>query len=1143
MRTLITAALILSFLAVTTFAQDRPPGVGPAPAPNGMLQGEDGKPIAGVTLARAELKAVVAAGLAETTITLTFSNGLDRVLGGQLAFPLPDGATVTGYGLDVNGTMVDGVAVEKQRARVVYETEMRRKVDPGLVEHVAGNNFRTRLYPIPARGTRSVKIQYVSPLATRAGEAELALPARWGDDLREAKVRVELRDGDVPPRLAAGGADQKVEKVGNGVAVEATVPAAELRRGLKVILPPVPERSVAIGRRPKVPVTPEELEGRKDGEDGAKKPGGSDEFEHFFVIHHTPPGASRAAPELKHHRVGVVWDASLSRGGTDRHRELKLLDAILTKLGHPGLDVVVLRNDVQVTPFFAAGAEGTAKALQFIKGLAYDGATNLGALKMPAGVHGYGVPTSRPAQPYDLFLLFSDGLGNLGPDSPPAAEVPVYAFSNDDHANPGALRVLCQQSGGAYWNLKDVSDERALAGVGSPVYSLVSTDFKEGEIAEVFPAGGATVQGRVTVSGRLLAPEAKVTLNYGFGKEITHRQTFTLKASDAAAGTLVPRFWAQEKVAELSLFADKNADELAKVGKAFNLVTPSTSLLVLETADQYVRHRVVPPRDRPDVYREFLARIEQNKAQEAQTKEQKVRQVLAMWDQRVKWWETDWQAGMPARVKEEAGRRAAEGNEVAAGGRPGRGGAGPRRADPRDVPAKGAAELPPTDADRIVEFARRDHVSDLNADVPDFTNAPDFSLQSKSDERSRAGSAQGGGGGGGGEGGGGLFGNNSGGSAGRPARPERGFGNDGGMPPVKNPAGAPGDVDRSGAIMSVRPWDPQTPYLAAMRQAGPKKAYGEYLQRRKAFGNSPAFYLDCADYLLSHGERALGVRVLSNVAELQIDDPRLLRVAAHRLNQVGEREAAINLFEKVLRLRPEEPQSHRDLALALADRADEAAAAAQKAGAPGAGAAGAQSLSRAKADYGRALDLLNNVVTGNWDRFAEIEVIALMEANRILSRLGRIPNLGEVPTAIDPRLRRPLDLDVRIVLTWDADATDVDLWVTEPTGTKCFYQLSRTAIGGLMSRDFTEGYGPEEYCLRRVVPGEYKIQANFYGSRQQELTGPCTVQATVITNFGRADEKRQALTVRLASARDVVDIGSVKLGAGEQQKQPAGAAK
>ena len=81
-----------------------------------------------------------------------------------------------------------------------------------------------------------------------------------------------------------------------------------------------------------------------------------------------------------------------------------------------------------------------------------------------------------------------------------------------------------------------------------------------------------------------------------------------------------------------------------------------------------------------------------------------------------------------------------------------------------------------------------------------------------------------------------------------------------------------------------------------------------------------------------------------------------------------------------------------------------------------------------------------------------------------------------------------------------------------------------------MSKDFTQGYGPEEYLLKKALPGKYKIQANYYGSGQQRLTGPATVQATVITNFGRADEKRQAFTVRLASQKEVIDLGTIEFG-------------
>ena len=76
--------------------------------------------------------------LAETTMTMVFRNPHNRVLAGELVFPLPAGATVSGYGIDVGGQLVEGVVVEKHQARIVFEKEVRREVviDPGLVEHV-----------------------------------------------------------------------------------------------------------------------------------------------------------------------------------------------------------------------------------------------------------------------------------------------------------------------------------------------------------------------------------------------------------------------------------------------------------------------------------------------------------------------------------------------------------------------------------------------------------------------------------------------------------------------------------------------------------------------------------------------------------------------------------------------------------------------------------------------------------------------------------------------------------------------------------------------------------------------------------------------------------------------------------------------
>jgi hypothetical protein len=248
---------------------------------------------------------------------------------------------------------------------------------------------------------------------------------------------------------------------------------------------------------------------------------------------------------------------------------------------------------------------------------------------------------------------------------------------------------------------------------------------------------------------------------------------------------------------------------------------------------------------------------------------------------------------------------------------------------------------------------------------------------------------------------------------------------------------------------------------------------------------------------------------------LQLEDASLLRVLGYRLLQLGYLDLAALTFQQVLDLRPEEPQSYRDLALTLARRAEKTA-----------GEGHGNAAESVRADYSRAIDLLIQIVFKRWDnRFAEIELIALEELNHIVPR-AKAAGVSDIP--LDPRLVKLLDVDVRIVMTWQADNTDIDLWVTEPSGEKAFYSHNRTTIGGLVSRDFTAGYGPEEYMVRRAANGMYKIEANYYGSRATRLIGAVTVQVDVFTHFGRPNESHKSLTVRLKEAKETVLIGQIE---------------
>jgi Ca-activated chloride channel homolog len=256
------------------------------------------------------------------------------------------------------------------------------------------------------------------------------------------------------------------------------------------------------------------------------------------------------------------------------------------------------------------------------------------------------------------------------------------------------------------------------------------------------------------------------------------------------------------------------------------------------------------------------------------------------------------------------------------------------------------------------------------------------------------------------------------------------------------------------------------------------------------------------------------VQVLSNVVELELENASLVRILAHRLVQIGQLDLGIRLFEEALRLRPEEPQSHRDLALALARRAEATP-----------GVAGAMPLPGVTNDFTRAIGFLYHVALNPWDRFDQIEVIALMELNRLLPKAKAA---GVKDPKVDPRLVTPTDVDLRIVMTWHADMTDIDLWVTEPSGEKALYSHPQTTIGGNVSRDFTQGYGPEEYILRKAMAGTYKVEANFYGSSSAQLIGAVTLQLDVFTHYGRPNERRDSVTLRLKDTKETVKVADVE---------------
>ena len=50
----------------------------------------------------------------------------------------------------------------------------------------------------------------------------------------------------------------------------------------------------------------------------------------------------------------------------------------------------------------------------------------------------------------------------------------------------------------------------------------------------------------------------------------------------------------------------------------------------------------------------------------------------------------------------------------------------------------------------------------------------------------------------------------------------------------------------------------------------------------------------------------------------------------------------------------------------------------------------------------------------------------------------------------------------------------------------------------------------------------------YYGSNAPQLAGTATLQAEVFSNYGRPNEERRAITLRLTQKRETVSIGKVE---------------
>jgi len=144
--------------------------------------------------AEVEIKGAVA----KTHLKQVFQNTTNRRIEGTYVFPLPSGASISGFAMTVNGKRMEAEFLEGDQARKIYQDIVSKLRDPAILEFADRNLIRAKVFPIEPRATQEMELEYSQPLAADAGSYRYALPLRLpvGGSAEKAAVNIKITSPD-----------------------------------------------------------------------------------------------------------------------------------------------------------------------------------------------------------------------------------------------------------------------------------------------------------------------------------------------------------------------------------------------------------------------------------------------------------------------------------------------------------------------------------------------------------------------------------------------------------------------------------------------------------------------------------------------------------------------------------------------------------------------------------------------------------------------------------------------------------------------------------------------------------------------------------------------------------------------------------
>lgn len=521
---------------------------------------------------------------AHIKLTQIFRNNTPVDLEAIYVFPLPPDADISDFAMWMDGKKLTAETLDANQARSIYQQIVSSMRDPGLLEYMDGGMIRASIYPVPRNGTKEVAIEFDWLLQIQDGLIKMTLPLKLDgfsiDKVENLAISVDINSPDALGTIFSPTHDIDVDRKGANRAIVGLEKSSHRPTGNFVLYIGRPDGAVGLNLLT-------HTTGNNEG---------------YFL--------AMVAPEYNERRVTVipkdfalVLDTSGSMAGQKIEQAKEALKYIFRNLNKEDrFCLITFATDARsyFDGWRDSSPDNIKDVIEYISGIDAGGSTNIQrAFEM---VFDDDYKTDRPM--YVIFI--SDGLPTVGETNTAliikqinswnsSINARIFSFGVGDDVDYAFIDRLSKENGGYTANVAPNEDlEQPLSDFYSKIKSPVVTDIDidisgvriydmlPDKLPDLFLGSQLIIAGRYQGSGR---GNVRLTGKVGNDK-VTYN--YPVEFSDSQKNDFIPRNWATRRVGyllnQIRLYGQNQevVDEIVKLATRYGIITPYTSMLIVE---------------------------------------------------------------------------------------------------------------------------------------------------------------------------------------------------------------------------------------------------------------------------------------------------------------------------------------------------------------------------------------------------------------------------------------------------------------------------------------------------------------------------------------------------------------------------------